>query len=208
MNTIRVIVVEDHHLFRRAIVQAFDDSPDFQIVTELEHGGLLLETARSVQFDLVVLDLGMRSGAFDPVSTVVHFKTAFPHKKVLVVSAFTEGAYTRGVIDAGIDGYIIKDDRLSLKLVQAARRVIQGERVFSDEISDYIHSASFSQDLLTQQEVSILSLAANGKTNMEIASSLSLSEKTVRNHFTHILRKLGTRNRVEAINKGRALKLI
>ena len=208
MKSIRVIVVEDHHLFRRAIVQAFETSPDFEVVTELEHGGSLLEAARGLEFDLVVLDLGMRSGAFDPVSTVVNFKSAFPKKKVLVVSAFTDGAYARGVVEAGIDGYIVKDDRLSLKLVQSARRVIKGEKVFSEAISDYIHSASFDQNQLSRQEASILGLAASGRTNREIAASLSLSEKTVRNHFTSILRKLGARNRVEAINKGRDLDLI
>ncbi len=208
MNSIRVIIVEDHHLFRRAIVQAFENSPDFEVVTELEHGGALLETARGLDFDLVVLDLGMRSGAFDPVSAVVNFKAAFPRKKVLVVSAFTDGAYTRGVVDAGIDGYIVKDDRLSLKLVQTARRVLAGEKVFSEEISDYIHSTSFDQNQLSKQEASVLGLAASGKTNREIAASLSLSERTVRNHFTRILRKLGARNRVEAINKGRDRNLI
>jgi len=203
MNAIRVIVVEDHPLFRQAIVQEFEKSADFRVMSALEHGKGLMEAIRRLDCELIVLDLGMGSGGFDPVSTVLNLKTAFPDKKVLVVSAFSDGAYTRGVIDAGVDGYIVKDDALSLKLVQTARRIVQGEKVFSEEISEYIHSTAFDDFLLSRREASILSLAAEGKTNREIADAFSLSEKTIRNHFTRIFRKLRVRNRVEAVNKGR-----
>lgn len=210
---IRVIAIEDHPLMLKAILQELNAHPDIQVVGTASDGAELHQLVRKTSPDMVVLDLGMSTGEFEPVTAVKALRQTHPDVGVLVLTGYDDGVWVRELIGAGAQGYVLKSDDLSLSLPQGVRAVHAGGRFYSQAVTDK-YFAHENAALLTGQELAVLKLGAQGLSNARIAEALGLSEKTVRNKFSTIYGKLnveageGVNQRVAAINRARDLGLL
>jgi DNA-binding NarL/FixJ family response regulator len=210
---IRVAVIEDHPLMLKAVVQELDGQDDIKVVGTADHGSELLRLARETCPDVIILDLGMASGTFEPASAVKTLREACPKVEVLVLTGYEDATWVRELIAAGAQGYVLKSDDLSLCLPEGVRKVHTGGRFYSPAATEKYFSHA-GDDLLEDQELALLNLAAQGLSNARIGQELKLSAKTVRNYFTSIYAKLGIEmkeglhSRVAAINKARELGLL
>jgi DNA-binding NarL/FixJ family response regulator len=138
---------------------------------------------------------------FDPIATVRRICADYPELKVLIISAYDDAVYVRGLLAAGAHGYHLKDQPLS-DLALAVRRVLDGERWISGPLVDKLvnpQPAGTTGPCFSVRQRDILELLQQGLTNQEIADALNLSAKTIENHLTRLYRRLGVRNRLEAI---------
>ena len=206
---LRVIVVDDHPIFRAYFMETLNQAPDITVVQTLEHSGQLLLALRKTPCEAVVLDLLM-PGAFDPLSFLRELRHAYPALKILVVSGVEGGPYMQAVLALGVHGYLVKTDDLTLDLPVALRRIMQGERVLSADLEVW----TGLQVEIAPQDLTILRLMAQGYENDQIATALTLSDKTVRNLVSLLYRKLnlpdtpGLNKRVLAVTRARTLGLL
>lgn len=211
MGSTRVAILEDHPLVMEALKQQFEAHPAYELAAELAHGSQLLEVLRHSPVDLLLMDLGMDVGLFDPVSTLKRVRRVHPRMRVVVISSHSFGDVALRMLEVGVDGYILKNDLATLSLPDVLDRVLAGVPYFSPAIEDL--QAALVEPvsdglLLEPDEREMLALASRGHTNREIGFLLGYSEKTMRNRFTGIYRKLGAANRVDAIRRARALGVL
>ena len=206
---IRVIAIEDHPLMLEAIVDKLSAQPDIEVAGTADHGSKLLSLVRETTPDVVILDLRMSTGVFEPVSAVRQLLQSYPGVRVLILTGSDDPVYIHELVNAGALGYILKSEDLSLELPRCIRAIFAGERFYSPEVmrilfSSYVPTAGF-----TSQEIQILRLVADGYQNARIGEALGVSEKRVRNILTDIYSKLGIRegeghsSRIMAVNKAR-----
>ncbi len=214
--SIRVIVIEDHVLMRKAVLDQLALHADIEVVQTAAHGDELPRLAREYKPDVVVLDLGMSSGHFDPIRAVRDLRRDHPNINILVLTGYDDEVYMRELVKAGVRGYVLKSDDLSSSLARGVRTVYQGQRFYSQEVAGRLldHFEAGQASPLNEHELSVLRLAAQGLNNARIAEILTVSDKRVRNLFTDIYEKLnlhddpGGNLRVLAIKRGRELGLI
>jgi len=211
---IRVVVIEDHPLMLKAIVGELETQDDVRVVGTATHGSELHRLARELSPDVVVLDLGMSEGPFEPVTAVASLRQSCPNVQVLVLTGYDDSILVRELISAGARGYVLKSDDLSLCLPDGVRALHAGGRFYSPSVTDKYFAAEDAA-LLTSQELGLLQLAARGLSNARIGQEIGLAEKTVRNYFSAIYAKLqipvedeSVNPRVAAINKARELGLL
>ena len=211
---IRIIAVDDHPLILKALENLISEHDDIQLVATANHGSKLIGMVRDHQPDIAIVDLGMSTGHFDPISTIKNLKEQFPKVKVLVLTSYDDGLWVRELVDVGISGYMLKSDDFSLGIVQAIRALYAGGRFFSPQIAEKLLDSDKVQIKLTQREKSVLLLLSDGKSTETIADSLGVSEKRIRNLLVTICDKLeidrgsGISVRIAAVNKARKLGLI
>ena len=198
---IRIILAEDHHVVRTAIATLLGKEPDMEVVGEVADGRSLLETVAKLQPDVLLMDAQMPY--HKPLTAVEQLNKHHPQVRVLVLSAFNLPEYVVGLLKAGANGYVLKDDRTDL-LLRAIRNVAQGEEWVSPRAMTILIESMRTeppdlQDKLTNRELDVLRLMARGRRNEEIASELVVTEQTVKNHVTNIFRKLDVETRVEAV---------
>jgi DNA-binding NarL/FixJ family response regulator len=211
--TIRIIAVDDHPLILKALSDILKEHPDIQLVATSNQGSQLLKLVREKKPDVAIVDLGMPTDSFDPISSVRTIHEQFPNVKVLILTGYDEGLWVRELVKAGASGYMLKSDDFSLSIPQAIRAVYQGGKFFSPGITDKLLDSSYD-DKLTERELSVLNLLSQGLATEAIANNLGVSEKRVRNLLVSICDKLGVDRsdgvalRITAINKARKLGLI
>jgi DNA-binding NarL/FixJ family response regulator len=209
-DPIRVMVVDDHPVWRDGVKGDLERSGAATVVAEASDGGEAIEHAREAMPDLILMDLRMPGvGGVDAIRQIVEES---PHVKVLVLSASAEESDVLEAVKVGAAGYILKS-ATSEELVEAVRRVRRGDPVFTAPLAGLVLSefrrvsmASSGEPALTARENEILKLVAKGYTYREIAEQLFISVKTVQNHVQNILAKLQLRRRYElmryAIQRG------
>ena len=211
--TIRVIAVDDHHLILKALSDLLNEHPDIQLVASSNQGSQLLKLVREKNPDVAILDLGMTTESFDPISSVRLLHEQFPKVKVLILTGYDDGLWARELVKAGASGYILKSDDFSLNIPQAIRALHNGGKFFSPSITDKLLDDE-PNDKLTDQELSVLNLLAQGLSTEAIAKNLGVSNKRVRNILVSVCDKLvvertqGVSLRIAAINEARKLGLI
>lgn len=198
---IRVAVVDDHPHVAIAVRALLHATPDIQLVAESTQGKAVLALVEQARPDLLFLDLMMETG-YDALTMVRALRQQFPQLTLCVLSAFMEPVYVRNLVQAGIQGYILKDDDYVTRLESIIRALMAGQLYLSQQA--YVGLAQATQQasapqLLSERERDILQLAARGLPNPEIAQALHLAPGTVRNHLSAIYEKLNVRNRQEAI---------
>ena len=210
---IRVIVVEDHPLVLESITSRLANEEDIQVVGTATHGSQLLSVVREKSPDVVVLDIGMSTGQFEPITAVKVLRRAFPDTQVLVFTGYDDGMWVRGLIEAGALGYVLKSDGLALHLPEGVREIYAGRRFYSPSVSDkYLSSGELA--LLTDTQSAVLWLVAQGLSNAAIGEQMGVAEKTICNYLSIIYGKLdirgdaSTNQRVAAINKARDLGIL
>jgi DNA-binding NarL/FixJ family response regulator len=188
---IKVLVIEDHHLMLKAVVDQLEPQSDIEIVGTSNRGSQVHQLVRTTSPDVVVLDLGMTGETFEPVSAVRQLKQDHPSVEILVLTGYDNELYIQEITNAGARGYLLKSDDLSLNLAQAVRKISKGERYYSSRVLDKLLMGSNTQDVLTEQELDVLRLVSQGLTNQRIGDVLGVSERRVRNILTSIYSKMG-----------------
>jgi len=213
--SIRVVVIEDHPLMLKAILAELAPQSGIQVVGSAEHGSELPRLVREKSPDVVILDLGMSSGNFEPISAIHSILQEYPRLRILVLTGYDDEAYIQQSIQAGAYGYVLKSDDLSLILPKGVRKVYEGKRFYSEEVIDKLFDAQQSQaSSLSENELAVLRLVAQGLSNASIAKTINVSEKRVSNMLSGIYAKLDFHEsnaihvRIAAINKARELGLL
>jgi DNA-binding NarL/FixJ family response regulator len=198
---LRVAIADDHRLMLDGIKRALEQAPDIKVVGEAMSGDEMLTIVPKVHPDVVILDLRMPNG--DGLSTLAQLRKAYPDLKVIILSMFEDSENIDRALHGGAAGYVVKSIN-PLDLPSTIRQVVEGTvyhpRTRGGE-SGNAPSPPTPQATpggLTERELSILRLVAEGLSNLEIASRLFVTEQTVKFHLSNIYRKLGVGNRTEA----------
>jgi two-component system response regulator DesR len=192
---IRLLVAEDMHIVRSALVALLDGEDDLEVVASVARGDEVLDALASTAVDVAVLDLEMPGG--DGVSVAARIRREVPGTKVVILTALGRPAAVRSALAAGVDGFVLKNAPVE-ELVDGIRRVASGGRVLHPELA--AAAVQRGDSPLTPRESDVLTLVAEGCTVRETAHRLSLSEGTVRNYLSVVVDKLHARSRTDAVN--------
>ena len=210
MKKIRIVVVDDHALFRAGLVSLLTTIPEFEIVGEAGDGREALSVVEKSKPDVVLLDVNMPVMGGVEMVEALHEKQQ-PRILMLTISKHDEDLF--GAIAAGADGYLLKDAEPE-ELRRAINHVAEGRSVLSPEVTGRVLKAvSSSQGIppevaLSKREMDVLRCLAKGMTSAQIASDLFISENTVKTHDRNILEKLEASNRAEAVSRAMQLGII
>jgi DNA-binding NarL/FixJ family response regulator len=205
---IRVLVVDDHALFRRGLQMVLEQEDDIEVVGEASDGAEAVERAADAVPDIVLMDVRMpKRGGIDACTAI---KDAVPSAKIIMLTISDEEADLYDAIKAGASGYLLKE--ISIEEVAAAIRAVnEGQSLISPsmasklltEFASMIKRTDDRQQVptprLTDREMEVLKLVAKGLNNRDIAKQLFISENTVKNHIRNILEKLQLHSRMEAV---------
>jgi DNA-binding NarL/FixJ family response regulator len=198
MMSIRLVIADDHPVMRKGMRTLLEDSGWIEIVGEAATGKEALQMVQELEPDVLLLDIEMPDMSGIEVAQKLHNSGLF--LRVLVLSAYDDIEYVRRLINCGVAGYLLKDEALR-NVVQAVKEVADGTTGwFSYQIQCQLNQIIEypAERVLTERELEVLGLAAQGKTNGAIANVLQISEKTVEKHLDSIYRKLEVRSRTEA----------
>ncbi len=209
---IRVAVVDDHPHVAIALRAMLGEIPDIQLVAEARRGSEAAALVRKTRPDVLLLDMFIEP-EFDALSAVRHLRADFPELKICLLSAYLEPARVRDLLQAGVYGYILKDDDYVSRIDTIIRDLVAGEMYLSPQAYAALAQATRAEgerkeQLLSEREIEILRLAGRGLPNPQIAQALHISPGTVRNHLSAIYRKLGVNSRHEALQLAAERQLI
>jgi len=218
VSPVRVLLVDDQALFREALATLLATRDDIDVVGEAGNGHEALSRAAELTPDVVLMDL--RMPVLDGVAATRRLRLELPGVRVIALTTFDDDEDVFAALRAGAVGYLLKDVS-SARLVEAVLAAAQGESVLQPSVAAKV-VARFAQlpDTsaeprpqplvvpLSERELEVLRLVADGRSNREIAASVFLAEGTVKNHVTNVLGKLGARDRTQAALRARDLGLL
>ncbi len=211
MNPIRLVVVDDHVLFRRGLIGLLSDMREFQVEGEAGNGKDALHLIERIRPDIVLLDVNMPG--MSGVETLRALRELGIQSRALMLTVSQEEDDLMGAITAGASGYLLKNaepETLRRTLVD----IFEGKSTLSPEVTGALFKVvrrsqvSRSKDLLSDRELDVLRHLARGQTTMQISEDLFISENTVKTHIRHILEKMDVGNRAEAVAKALQAGLI
>jgi DNA-binding NarL/FixJ family response regulator len=203
----RILIVDDHVLFRDGLRALLSSVPDAELVGEATNGREAIVLAGQLQPDIILMDIKMPEMNGDEATREI--VRLYPRTRILAVSMYDDDPWIFAVMRAGAHGYILKGADHE-EMLHAIHAVGRGQIIFSAALAQKVvqffssippQDASQSQSELSDREQEILHLIAQGYKNAAIAAKLSLSPKTVTNHITNIFSKLHVANRIQAINQ-------
>jgi NarL family two-component system response regulator LiaR len=202
MEEIRILIVDDHAIVREGQRALIDTEPGMTLVGEATNGLEAIELARTLSPDVIFMDLFMpEMGGIEAIEAI---KAENPEARILVLTSFAEDEKVFAAVKAGASGYLLKDATPD-EILTAVRNVNRGEPAMNPIIANKLmRELQRESDLppteepLTERELDILKLVAQGLSNQEIAEELVISERTVRTHVSNILSKLHLANRTQA----------
>lgn len=197
MKKIRLLVADDHKIFRQGIKKLLEEEADLQVVGEAADGREAVKKATELKPDLVLMDIAMAN--LNGLEATKQIKKVLPETKIIMVTMHKNEEYILQSFQAGASGYILKEGAVE-ELVHAIRSIHQDKSFLSPTISKTLIDAYLRKmetgktetpfDLLTDREREVLQLIAEGYTNREVAKALFISVKTVEAHRAHIMQKL------------------
>lgn len=195
-ETVRVVLADDHELVLEGLRSLLDGEPDMQVVATAASVDALLDAARRHRPDLVVLDLEL--GGVNGLGCLPRLRDCCA-AKVLVLTAYGDGATMRAALEGGADGYALKTEAPHLT-IEAMRQVVRGHLVFPQSARRWLLGGAQgpADEQLTERERTVLAQLAEGATNAQIARRLKVSENTVKFHLQNLFLKLHVSNRTEA----------
>ena len=211
MGKVKIIVVDDHTLFRRGLVSLLSDMEEFSVCGEGNNGEDAVILVRELKPDLVLMDINMP--VMDGIQALETIRLISKEQKVVMLTISQKDDDLVRAITAGANGYILKNaepDVFKATLLD----VMKGNSVLSHEMTEKVFESlrrarlSQGQTILSGREVDVLKLMAKGASTREMAESLFISENTVKTHIRHILEKLEVNSRVQAVSKAVELKII
>jgi two-component system NarL family response regulator len=208
MSKIRVLIADDHLVVREGLVVMLQGTGEFEVVGEARDGQEAIRMAEKLCPDVVLIDVQMPG--VGGIEATRQIKKRIPAAQVVVLSSFDQEEYIYRSIQAGAKGYVLKDSGLEelLDVVHAAAR---GESLLPAHIATkLVKRVSTAQKGhgLTKREYEVLCFLAKGQRNREIAEHLNITERTVKNHVTQIISKLGVKSRTEAVTQALKDELI
>lgn len=195
---IHVLLAEDMHMVRGALVALLNLEVDIKVIAEVESGDEIVPMSVRTRPDVAVIDIDLPG--IDGLTAAAELHEQMPSCRTLILTSLGRPGNLRRALDAHVSGFILKDAPPA-KLAQAIRSVRAGERVIDSHLA--LAAWDTGENPLTRREVEVLRLTANGAEAVEIAARLFLSVGTVRNYLTTILAKLNARNKVDAIRIAR-----
>ncbi len=209
---IRIVVVDDHSLFRRGLVSLLSEISEFEVVGEASDGKDALKLVQQLEPDVVLLDVNMPG--LDGIETVEALRTRKQKVKIIMLTISQQEEDLFGAIAAGADGYLLKNTEPD-ELRRAILLTVGGQSILSPEVTGpVLKSLNRTRDeinretTLSDREIEVLQCLARGQTTIQIGSELFISENTVKTHIRHILDKLEASNRTEAVSKAQQMGLI
>ena len=205
---LRVVLVDDHQMFREGIRDRLQQEPDITVVGEASSADEAMTVIEAKSPTVVILDIRLAESS--GIELARGFRQRWPELRILILSGYDFDQYVRAAARAGIDGYLLKDAPRDT-LVEALREIAMGGAVLPPTIASkvmrtYAASTSGRDDGtpgdLTLREIDILELMHQGLRNQEIARRLSISIRTVESHVSAVLAKLGAQTRTEAVRVG------
>lgn len=202
-RTARVLIADDHTLFRSGLARLLDVDDRVEIVGEAKDGLDAVKLALALKPDVVLMDIKMPN--LDGIEATRRIVTENPEIKVLMLTTFENDNHVIQALKAGASGYLLKDS-LASAVVSSVLAVVAGERVMASAVAnrvlDLLTGATTPKEFydgLTAREVEILTMLATGMANKQIAYKLGIGEKTVRNHVSHMYEKLNICARAQAV---------
>jgi DNA-binding NarL/FixJ family response regulator len=196
---IRVLVVDDHAIVRTGIAQVLANTDDLEVVGVAANGREATDRSGDLQPDVVLMDLSMP--VMDGVEATRLIRRVSPETHVVVLTSFSDRDRIHAALDAGADGYLLKDAEPET-LVDGIRAAARGEAPLDPKVGKALLAARGGDDhpakQLTEREREVLALVAEGLPNKQIARRLAISEKTVKTHLTNVFRRLGVDDRIQA----------
>ncbi|MEJ2599298.1 MAG: response regulator transcription factor [Anaerolineales bacterium] len=210
MKHVKVLVVDDHALFRAGLISLLGEIPEVKVVGEADSGEVAIKLAANLKPDLILMDVHMPGmGGVRAVKALKQREDC----RVLMLTISKNDADLFGAISAGADGYLLKNAEPD-ELRRAILQVSIGMSVLSPQVTRKVMQAvntspdRNSDPNLSSREMEVLGCLAQGKTTNQIAESLFISENTVKTHVRHILEKMEASNRAEAVSKAIQMGLI
>ncbi len=207
MKRINIILADDHQLFRDGIKSLLSKEENIKVIGEVCSGEELLDLLKIKKPDIVISDISMPKKNGIEVTKILAEK--YPLIKVLILSMYINKEYIIDALDAGAKGYLPKDTNRE-ELLEAINKIALGEEYYSKDVAHialrtYIEKskqkskANSPQNILTQREIEIIKLVAEGYMNKEISDKLNISTRTVDNHKSHILQKLNLKSSIDIV---------
>lgn len=215
MKKTKIVIIDDHQLFREGVKRILDFETNFEVVAEGEDGSEALAIVEKHQPDVVIMDINMPT--INGVEATAQLIAEFPDTKVIILSIHDDENYVTHALKTGAQGYLLKEMDAE-QLVDAVNIVAEGgsylhPKVTHNLVKEYRRLATTSNSktikkeieirrplhLLTRRECEVLQLLADGQSNRTIGESLYISEKTVKNHVSNILTKMNVNDRTQAV---------
>ena len=206
METIRILIADDHAFVREGTRRILEQEPDLEVVAEAGDGEEAVKLACDLKPDVALVDVAMPR--LDGIEATRRIKVQCPAVAVLVLSAYDDDQFIFGLLEAGAAGYLLKSVR-GQEIVDAIRAVHAGESVLHPSVARKVLNRFAgvsgkprerkSLDLLTEREMDVLKLVTKGLSNKDIADKLCLSVRTVQGHLANIFNKLRVSSRTEAV---------
>jgi two-component system response regulator NreC len=204
---IKVLVTDDHQLFREGLVNLLFSAPDIEVIAQAEDGLEAIEKAMHFKPDVILLDIAMPK--MNGIDAARELKKVLPEIKIIAVSMHSDKQYVKGILEAGADGYLLKNCTYR-QLTDAIQSVHSGKKFLSEDITElvingYLDSSQSDSDeysLLSEREKEIFLLFAQGKSTREIGEKLFISVKTVGTHKQHIFEKLKLKTNTDMVKYG------
>lgn len=206
---IRLVIADDHALLRQGIKNVLELEPDFQVIGEAGDGEEAIKRTAELKPDILLLDINMPR--MNGLEVTRKLRDSRSSVKVVILTIHDDESYVLEVVKAGAAGYLLKDIEPGM-LIKAIRTVYEGEsfiyptlakklfgQIARGEEKKAVLSQRRGEERLTEREIEVLQLIAQGMSNQEIANKLYLSEKTVKNHLTNIFRKINVTDRTQAV---------
>lgn len=201
--SVRIVIADDHRLFRQGLKQILEMEPGFTVVAEVGTGQAAYDQAIALKPDVVCLDVSMPDGGLE---TCARIKEALPDVGVVILTMHEDQEYLIRALKAGANSYLVKDVETA-NLTEAIRAAMEGRPYLHPKLAGLalmeMARAERQPRLpanwgLTERELDVLRLVGKGASNRDIAATLFISEKTAKNHLTHIFEKLGVSDRTQA----------
>ncbi|MBQ7359450.1 MAG: response regulator transcription factor [Lachnospiraceae bacterium] len=202
--SIRVMLADDHSMIREGLKQLLEFDGSIEVVAQAGDGEECLDKLRQFVPDVLLLDINMPKKNGIEVLQEIREKSYGSDLKVLILTVHNEVEYLLKAVDIGVDGYILKDSG-SAELKKAINSIMEGENYIQPSLIPALNSRLISRDTdkekidsLTKRELEVLIQVANGMFNKEIATTLDISERTVKNHISNIFKKIEVSDRTQA----------
>ena len=195
---IRLLIADDQDLIRQGLCTLLSVDPDIEVVGQAAHGQEAIALAASTNPDVILMDIRMPT--LDGVHATREISKRHPNVKVVMLTTFDDDEYIADALLAGAMGYLLKN-LPPQQIIAAVKGVVNGVAQFSAAITPKLHGPSrkiASLDSLTERECEVLALLGRGKSNREIATTLNITEGTVKNYVSKILQTLNLRDRTQA----------
>jgi two-component system response regulator DevR len=204
LQSIRILIVDDHLVVRQGLKSLLSQYADLQVVADVDNGSLVMDAVELHKPDIILLDIKL--GEFNGLHIARQITRVYPQVKIIVLTSYDDDAFLMQAVQVGVHGYLLKSSSAEV-LAEAIRAIHAGERRLSPALANKVfeqleianRSLEQSRLGLSDQEVQMLKLMADGLTAQEMAKALYLSERTVKRKTQELLEKMAVANRTQAV---------